>query len=266
MTSSSRRSSTTRLPCTVAQRTICSRACVGVRAVELDALGDVRRGEDLLGAQPRAGVDELHHQLVVGDAEVAEAAEPGARVHQEGEEDPAGGLEDLVLGEAARRRPCRPPPSAPRRCPGSARRRRSGRRRRARPRSRAALDHVVVAASRRPARARSRGGRTRGGRPARTGRFVVMSRSVSSTLPSCMSFGWTKRMSSSSPSCLSSAAQHQPVEVRARHQPVPLRLPCATCCAMCRSSLEGRDPPPLRRQVSSALKHRLKGRGPRLTR
>ena len=72
----------------------------GVRAVELDALGDVRGGQHLVGAQLRARVDQLHHQLVVGDAEVAEAAEAGARVHQEREEDPAGGIEDLALGEA----------------------------------------------------------------------------------------------------------------------------------------------------------------------
>ena len=69
---------------------------VGVREVELDALGDVGRGEDLLDAHRRAGVDQLHHQLVVRDAEVAEAAEAGARVHQEVEQHPAGGVEDLV--------------------------------------------------------------------------------------------------------------------------------------------------------------------------
>jgi hypothetical protein len=71
----------------------------GVLPVQLDALRDIGGGEDLLGAQPRARVDQLEHQLVVGDAEVAEAAEAGARVHQEGEEDPALRLEDLVLGE-----------------------------------------------------------------------------------------------------------------------------------------------------------------------
>src|SRR5688572_26003129 len=42
------------------------------------------------------------------------------------------------------------------------------------------------------------------------GRFVVMSVERSSTLPSCMSFGWTNRMSSSIPSCLSSAAHTRP--------------------------------------------------------
>src|SRR5215208_5515890 len=59
MTASARRSSTTTSPCTVAQRTICSRAAA---AWARDALGDVGRGDDLPGAQPRAGVDQLDHQ------------------------------------------------------------------------------------------------------------------------------------------------------------------------------------------------------------
>jgi hypothetical protein len=73
---------------------------VGVGAVELDALGDVRAREDLLDALLGARVDELHHELVVGDPEVPEAPQAGARVHQEAEQDPAAGIEDLVLAEA----------------------------------------------------------------------------------------------------------------------------------------------------------------------
>src|SRR5437763_11096870 len=42
------------------------------------------------------------------------------------------------------------------------------------------------------------------------GRFVVMSRSPISTLPSWTSFGWTNLMSSISSSCFSSAAQTRP--------------------------------------------------------
>ena len=41
-------------------------------------------------------VDELHHQLVVGDPEVAEAAEAGAAVHEEVEQRPALGAQDVV--------------------------------------------------------------------------------------------------------------------------------------------------------------------------
>ena len=68
----------------------------GVLAIELDPLGDVRGGEDLLDRQLQAAVDQLHHQLVVRDAELAEAAEPGARIHQEAQQDPALGVQDVV--------------------------------------------------------------------------------------------------------------------------------------------------------------------------
>ena len=47
----------------------------GVLAVQRDALGDVRVLEDLLDAALEAEVDQLHHQLVVGDAELPEAAQ-----------------------------------------------------------------------------------------------------------------------------------------------------------------------------------------------
>ena len=67
--------------------------------VELDALGDVRRAQDLVDGHRRAGVDQLHHQLVVGDPEVAEAPEARARVHQEVQQHPALGVEDLLERE-----------------------------------------------------------------------------------------------------------------------------------------------------------------------
>jgi len=67
--------------------------------VEVHALGNVRGGQDLLDGHGRAGVDQLHHQLVVGDAELAEAAEAGARVHQEVEQHPALRVEHLVERE-----------------------------------------------------------------------------------------------------------------------------------------------------------------------
>jgi len=69
---------------------------LGLRAVEVDPLRDVRQPQDLLHAVARAFVDELHHELVVGDPEVAEAAEPGAAVHEEVQQDPARGVEDLL--------------------------------------------------------------------------------------------------------------------------------------------------------------------------
>ncbi len=73
-----------------------------VLPVELHALAHVRRLEDLVHRHPHAVVDELHHQLVVGDAEVAEAPEARARVHEEAHEDPALGVEDVVGAEGRR--------------------------------------------------------------------------------------------------------------------------------------------------------------------
>jgi hypothetical protein len=72
---------------------------VGVLEVELHALGHVRQLEDLLDAQRGADVDQLHHELVVGDPELAEAAEARARIHEEVEQRPAGRLEDLLERE-----------------------------------------------------------------------------------------------------------------------------------------------------------------------
>ena len=37
----------------------------------------------------------MHHELVVGDTEVAEAPEPGSGIHQEVEKDPSLRIEDL---------------------------------------------------------------------------------------------------------------------------------------------------------------------------
>ena len=67
-----------------------------VGAVQLHALLHVGRLEDLVDRESHALVDQLHHELVVRDAEVAEAAEARARVHQEAEQDPAVRGEDLV--------------------------------------------------------------------------------------------------------------------------------------------------------------------------
>src|SRR5437763_81283 len=63
------------------------------------ALGGIRMLEDLIDAALEAEVDQLHHQVIVGDAEPPEAAQPGAGVHQEAEQDPALGIEDLAFVE-----------------------------------------------------------------------------------------------------------------------------------------------------------------------
>ena len=85
--------------CTVEQRRICPTAASECLRYSGDPLGDVRRGQDLLDREIEAAIDQLHHQLVVGDAEVAEAPEPGARIHQEAQEDPALWVEDVIHGQ-----------------------------------------------------------------------------------------------------------------------------------------------------------------------
>jgi hypothetical protein len=67
-----------------------------VLAIESDALGDVRRGEDLVNRQLEAAVDQEHHQLIVRDAEIAEAPEASPRIHQEAQQDPALRVEDVI--------------------------------------------------------------------------------------------------------------------------------------------------------------------------
>ena len=67
--------------------------------VEVHALLDVGQLEDLVDAVVHAVADQLHHQLVVGNAEIAEAAEAGARVHQIVQQHPARGVQDLVERE-----------------------------------------------------------------------------------------------------------------------------------------------------------------------
>jgi hypothetical protein len=71
---------------------------IGVLAVERDALRDVRGGKDLLDRQLQTAIDELQHELVVRDAELAEPAETGARIHQEAQENPAPRVEDVLHG------------------------------------------------------------------------------------------------------------------------------------------------------------------------
>ena len=59
--------------------------------VEIHPFPHVRQLRDLVDAVVLAGLDQLHHQLVVRDPEVAEAPEPGVTVHQEVEQHPAVG-------------------------------------------------------------------------------------------------------------------------------------------------------------------------------
>lgn len=68
----------------------------GVFLVEVDALGDVVQGEYLVDGVVAAVVDQIHHQGVVADAEVAEAAEARAGVHHVVEQHPALGVVDFI--------------------------------------------------------------------------------------------------------------------------------------------------------------------------
>ena len=73
----------------------------GVVKVERDALLHIGQGQDLRDGVVAAVFDEVHHQLVVADAEFAKAPQAGARVHQVVQQHPALGVEDVfarILG------------------------------------------------------------------------------------------------------------------------------------------------------------------------
>ena len=72
---------------------------LGFFEIEVHALLDIRQLQDLVDIVVEAVVYELHHQLIVGDAEIVEAAEAGARVHQIVQQHPALGVQDLIQGE-----------------------------------------------------------------------------------------------------------------------------------------------------------------------
>ena len=68
--------------------------------VQRGALLDVRQRHDLVDAVAGAIADQLHHELVVGDAEVVEAPQPGTCIHQEIEQVPAMRLQHFAAGKA----------------------------------------------------------------------------------------------------------------------------------------------------------------------
>jgi hypothetical protein len=74
----------------------------GVFKIEVDAFLDVGQGQDVVDAVVAAVGDQIHHQLVVADAELAEAAEAGARIHQVVEQHPVLRIEDFVAAELRR--------------------------------------------------------------------------------------------------------------------------------------------------------------------
>ena len=75
---------------------------LAVGHVEVDALLHVGKRQHLLDRVFAALLDELHHQVVVRNPEVAEPAKAGPGVHQEIEQHPALRIEDLVAGELRR--------------------------------------------------------------------------------------------------------------------------------------------------------------------
>ena len=70
--------------------------------VEIDALLDVGQSQDVVDSVVAAVGNQIHHQLVVADAELAEAAEAGARIHQVVEQHPALWVEDFIARELRR--------------------------------------------------------------------------------------------------------------------------------------------------------------------
>jgi len=70
--------------------------------VELHALLHVRLFEDLADAHVPAVVDQLLHELVVADAELAESAEPRPGIGEKAEEDPPLRIQYLLPGKLPR--------------------------------------------------------------------------------------------------------------------------------------------------------------------
>ena len=71
-------------------------------AIEIDPLPNVGKVQNLIDGVLPAVIDELHHQLVVGNAEFAEPAESGTRVHQERKQHPSLRIEDVFAVEFGR--------------------------------------------------------------------------------------------------------------------------------------------------------------------
>ena len=72
---------------------------LGLLEVQVHALLDVRQGQDLVDVVLHAEADQLHHQVIVGDAELAEAAQAGAGIHQVVQQHPSLGMQYLIHGE-----------------------------------------------------------------------------------------------------------------------------------------------------------------------
>ena len=70
--------------------------------IEVDALPNVRERQYFGDRKIAALLDELHHQIVIRDAEIMESAKPGARVHQDVEQHPTLRIEDFLTREVCR--------------------------------------------------------------------------------------------------------------------------------------------------------------------
>jgi hypothetical protein len=82
----------------VLQRWICSRALIGMGVVDLMRSFHVGQLQDVVDAVVAAVLDQVHHQLVVADAEFAEAPQAGARVHQVVQQHPVGAAPEFRRG------------------------------------------------------------------------------------------------------------------------------------------------------------------------
>ena len=74
----------------------------GVVEVQRDALHHVGQGQHFLYGVVAHVFDQVHHQLVVADPELAKAPEAGARVHQVVEQHPALGVQNFVTRKLGR--------------------------------------------------------------------------------------------------------------------------------------------------------------------
>ena len=67
--------------------------------IEIHPFLDVRHLQDLFDRMIHAVVDQLHHQVIVGNPEIAEPAQSRPGIHQIVQQHPTGGVQDFIHGE-----------------------------------------------------------------------------------------------------------------------------------------------------------------------
>jgi len=64
--------------------------------INLNTLYHIRKRKNLLCGHGTAGIDQLLHQLIIWDAEIAPASQSGTGIHNKSNQDPSGRVKDLI--------------------------------------------------------------------------------------------------------------------------------------------------------------------------